>query len=101
MKYLQNLVWDYRYSSPMVKEFVKIKLRRQPIETDWCNICYGEGFICFAHGPDDIDKDICDNCDNYDVRSAIKLAESIQIFFKYLELKIKKGGKANVSTNKS
>jgi len=91
MKYLHHLVWDYRESSDQTKQFIKTRLSKQPIETSHCNHCYGDGIVEFQFGEDDIDRDICELCDNYEARSAIRIADRIQNMFMYLKVKSKKG----------
>tara|TARA_Y100000592_G_scaffold21324_1_gene32895 strand:+ start:180 stop:461 length:282 start_codon:yes stop_codon:yes gene_type:complete len=90
MKYIHELVWDYRQSSDLTKQFIKTRLSRKPIETTHCNYCNGNGIIESQFGEDDIDRDVCEFCENYEARLAIKIADAIKTMFIYLSLKYKK-----------
>ena len=85
-----KLAKDYRDSSEAVKKFVKISMTGQPIETKHCSICYDEGIVKWQSSDDDFDKDVCEHCENYDIRKAIKLINEIKKTFKKIRLKNKK-----------
>lgn len=88
---LSLLVDEYRALSPQAKQWVKDRHRnKKPIEIDECKVCYNEGFTEHAFGEDDYEKEICEQCDSLEVKTAINIQDCIHNLFQYMAIRLRR-----------
>jgi hypothetical protein len=85
--YLKNLVHSFRYLSESEKKYVYQNWSGKPIETLSCDQCYDTGIIEYACGTDDYERDVCEFCENYEIKRALTMVLEIKNTFEFLNLR--------------
>ena len=89
---LYYLVTKYRMMPFQQKELARFWRDEGRIELQSCDECCNTGIVESMNGEDDIDKDICELCDNFETMETIEWYNEVGNMLKFLGLRGKKNG---------